>query len=82
MNGMPAPFSPLAMTLLTPSVTIGASPAAVSYSGLTPGAIGLYQVNATVPTGVPAGGAIPVVLSFTDASANKANSNIVTIAVR
>jgi uncharacterized protein (TIGR03437 family) len=45
------------------SVTIGGQNASVAYAGLTPGYAGLYQVNATVPDGVTAGSAVPVVLS-------------------
>lgn len=44
-------------TLATPIVTIGGSPAVVSFSGLAPGFVGLYQVNAEVPTAAAAGNA-------------------------
>ena len=44
-------------------VTIGGQPAAVTYAGLTPGSVGLYQVNAQVPVGLTAGDAVPVNLS-------------------
>jgi len=46
------------------TLTIGGVRAAVSFAGLTPGASGLYQVNATVPAGVPSGAAVPVVLTI------------------
>ena len=46
---------PLARTLSTPLVNIGGLPAQVSFSGLAPGFVGLYQVNVQVPAGVPAG---------------------------
>lgn len=82
MNGMPAPSSPLATTLVNPAVTIGNLSAVVMFSGLTPEAIGLYQVNAQVPAGVSSGDAVPVVISVTDASSNTASSNTVTIAVQ
>jgi len=36
---------------------------AVAFAGLTPGLTGLYQVNATVPSGVAAGNQVPVVLA-------------------
>ena len=50
---------------------------AVSFSGLAPGYIGLYQINAHVPANAPAGDVVPVVISI-----GGANSNAVTIAVQ
>jgi uncharacterized protein (TIGR03437 family) len=35
----------------------------VSFSGLTPGLVGLYQVNATVPSGLTAGNQ-PITISI------------------
>jgi len=43
------------MTMNTPTVTIGGANAPVSFSGLAPGYVGLYQVNAQVPSGLAAG---------------------------
>jgi uncharacterized protein (TIGR03437 family) len=51
------------------SVTIGGVDATVSFSGLAPGFVGLYQVNAEVPTGLGSGDR-PVVLSIAGASSN------------
>lgn len=42
-------------TVLTPEVRIGTATAAVQYSGLAPGWLGLYQVNVRIPQGLPAG---------------------------
>ena len=36
------------------SLTVGGSPANVSYAGLSPGSAGLYQINFTVPSGLAA----------------------------
>ncbi|HEY2012339.1 MAG TPA: hypothetical protein VGH38_02510 [Bryobacteraceae bacterium] len=58
-EGASAPSSPLAATVNPVTVRIGGIQAQVSFSGLTPGAVGLYQVNAVVPA-VPAGDAVPV----------------------
>ncbi len=59
VNNQPATGEPAsgsgATTKSTPSVTIGGQQAAVSFSGLAPGFAGLYQVNATVPSGLSAG---------------------------
>jgi uncharacterized protein (TIGR03437 family) len=67
----------LAPTSTTPTVTIGGLTANVSFSGLAPGFVGLYQVNALVPAGVAAGSAVPVVISM-----GGATSNTVTVAVQ
>ena len=53
--GTAGPSTPLAYTVGTPTVTIGGMQAVVSFSGLAPGLVGLYQLNVTVPAGVPAG---------------------------
>jgi len=47
----------LSRTIATPIVTIGGTGAQVSFSGLAPGFVGLYQVNARIPPNVPVGNA-------------------------
>jgi uncharacterized protein (TIGR03437 family) len=55
-SGAPAPGSPnFATTTTTPVVTIGGQAAQAIFSGLSPGFVGLYQVNVTVPPGLSAG---------------------------
>jgi uncharacterized protein (TIGR03437 family) len=44
-------------------VTIGDKSAPVAFAGLTPGFVGLYQVNTTIPAGVASGNSVPVALS-------------------
>ena len=61
--GLPAPSSPLAVAAATPSVTLGGMGLDVSYAGLVPGEVGVYQINATVPAGVPTGLEIPLTIS-------------------
>jgi uncharacterized protein (TIGR03437 family) len=51
----PTAAQPLAATLGTPTVTIGGVAAQVLFSGLTPGSIGLYQIDVVVPPNAPAG---------------------------
>jgi uncharacterized protein (TIGR03437 family) len=62
-SGEPSPSSPIAQTNETPRVTIGGVPAPVSFAGLAPGIVGLYQVNVTVPENVSPG-LVPVVISI------------------
>jgi len=52
----------------------------VTFSGLTPGDPGLYQVNAVVPSGIVTGDAVPVVISV--AGQTSPISPPVTMAVR
>ena len=57
-------------------VTVGGVNAPVRFSGLAPGFVGLYQVNAEIPISVQTGGADVVV------SINGHNSNSVRISIR
>jgi uncharacterized protein (TIGR03437 family) len=76
-SGAPAPGGPLASTVATPTVTIGGMPTTATFSGLSPGFVGLYQVNVQVLAGVAPGNAVPVVITIGGASSNTA-----TIAVQ
>ena len=53
--GVASPANPLARTVTVPEVFIGGQPATVLFSGLAPGLAGLYQVNATIPSGLKPG---------------------------
>jgi len=72
-----ATSEPLNRTVQTPTVNINGVSATIGFSGLAPGFVGLYQVNATVPPGTPAGAAVFVTLTI-----NGRVSNTVTIAVK
>ncbi len=76
-SGGAAPLSPLSHTKATVTASIDGVATPVSFAGLTPGAIGLYQVNVQVPAGVPSGDAVPLVISV-----GGIISNVVTIAIR
>jgi uncharacterized protein (TIGR03437 family) len=54
-TGNAAPTIPVANTVIAPTVTIGGISSFVSFSGLAPGFVGLYQINAQVPPGIGAG---------------------------
>jgi len=56
-------------TMATPTVTIGGTNATVSFSGLAPDFVGLYQVNVEVPKGLATGNQ-PVVIAQAGASSN------------
>lgn len=74
-SGAPSPASQLAETQLVPAVTLGGLTAPVSFSGLTPGLVGLYQVNVSVPGGLQPGNvALQIV-------AGGVSSNTATVAV-
>ncbi len=64
-------------TRVTPTVTIGGAAASVTFAGLAPGFVALYQVNAQVPTNAPTGDAIELVVRVGSVA-----SNTVTIAVQ
>ena len=50
--GVAAPSSPVATLRYPVTVLLGGVPAPVNFAGLTPGVIGIYQINATIPTGL------------------------------
>jgi uncharacterized protein (TIGR03437 family) len=61
-SGAASPSSPLAVPQAMPTLLIGAESALIRFVGLTPGLVGLYQINMTVPPDVP-NGDLPLVLS-------------------
>jgi uncharacterized protein (TIGR03437 family) len=48
-EGAASPSNPLAYLSNPASVTIDGNPAAVSFAGLAPGSVGLYQIDFQVP---------------------------------
>ncbi|MGD0299765.1 MAG: SBBP repeat-containing protein [Bryobacteraceae bacterium] len=56
-------------TMAKPVVSIGGANAAVSFSGLAPGFVGLYQINAQIPAGVKSGNQ-PVTITMGSTSSN------------
>jgi len=61
--GLAAPMDVLSLTTAQPTVTLGGKPLYLLYAGLTPGSVsGIYQINVTVPGGVPQGMSIPLTI--------------------
>lgn len=58
--GATSPFEPLARVLNPPKVTLGNVELPIYFAGLTPGLIGVYQINVIVPRAVPFGFDIPL----------------------
>jgi uncharacterized protein (TIGR03437 family) len=72
-TGDAAPLTPPINTTTTPTVTIGGVPAPqVNFSGLTPTAIGLYQINVVVPANVPTG-VQPVIVTIGGVASDPVN---------
>jgi uncharacterized protein (TIGR03437 family) len=69
--------SPLILTVTQPPVTIGGRTAQVQFSGLAPGFVGVWQINALAPADVAPGNAVDLVVT-----ASGQTSNTVTIAVQ
>jgi uncharacterized protein (TIGR03437 family) len=61
-TGTAAPSEPLAAAMVQPDVTLDGVPLIVDYAGLTPGGIGVYQINVRVPGGVTPGSRVPLTI--------------------
>jgi len=55
-----------------PIVLVGGRNATVTYAGPAPGLPGVTQVNFTIPSDAPTGGAVPVVFQLGTAASNAA----------
>jgi uncharacterized protein (TIGR03437 family) len=55
--------NPPAVVLFKPEVTLGGVSCPVTFAGLTPGQIGVYQINVNVPQGVTQGLMIPLTVT-------------------
>lgn len=54
-SGESSPVSPLAWVESKPEVSVDGQPAETIFAGLTPGAVGLYQINLRLPAGLASG---------------------------
>jgi uncharacterized protein (TIGR03437 family) len=70
-SGQPAPGAePLARPLAAPTVTIDNLPAQVAFAGMTPGGVGLFQINFIVPAAARTGVPLNVVVTQAGVAAN------------
>jgi trimeric autotransporter adhesin len=75
----PSSVSPLPQLSPLPTVTIGGSPASVSYAGPSVGSVlGLLQINCVIPAGLSANNATPIVVTIAGANTQSGS----TIAVK
>lgn len=63
-TGDPASATAISQTTQPVTVSFGGTTATATFSGLTPGLQGLYQLNITVPSGATTGSAVPVTVSI------------------
>ena len=61
-TGAAAPSNPLAAAMTQPNVTLSGMPLRVDYAGLTPGGVGVYQINVRIPGGITAGSSVPLTI--------------------
>ncbi len=61
--GDAAPVDPLAIVATLPGVTLGGVALPVSFAGLVPGQVGVYQINAYVPPGVQEAVQAPLIVT-------------------
>jgi uncharacterized protein (TIGR03437 family) len=67
-TGQPAPSNPLSTSLVQPTVTLGGVNLPVLYSGLAPGLVGVDQINVSVPSNVPTGFSVALIITEGDVS--------------
>jgi uncharacterized protein (TIGR03437 family) len=72
-TGALSPGNPPANAKLTPAITIGGVNATVTFAGLTPDSVGLAQFNVQVPSNLPGGSALPLVINFNGAASVPVN---------
>lgn len=71
--GSPASGTVISQTSSTPTVDIGGVQGEVLFAGLTPGFVGLYQINVRLPSFVPKGVQVPMTIA---AGANSTTLNV------
>jgi len=59
-DGLPAPVNPLAIAIAPPTVQLGGVNLPVTYAGLSPGQVGVGQINVVVSSNAPQGLGVPL----------------------
>jgi uncharacterized protein (TIGR03437 family) len=77
--GQPARGTPLSLVPQNVAVTIGGRPQIVSFAGLAPGFVGLYQINIRVPGDRARGDDLPVVLTVGSTASTSAAAPLTSI---
>jgi uncharacterized protein (TIGR03437 family) len=80
-QGTAAPQDRLVRLTNTIKVVVGGVEIDPLFSGLAPGAVGLYQVNAKLPPEVPTGAAVPMAVQVILPDGMVVESNAVTVAI-
>jgi uncharacterized protein (TIGR03437 family) len=75
-DGAAAGSSPLSEVTSTVTASIGGQTAAVSFAGLAPGFVGLWQVNVVVPSGLTTAGNYPLTVTVGGQTSNSANVSV------
>jgi len=61
--GIPGPNDPPLPSQVQPTVSVGGKEMGIWFAGLSPGQVGVYQIEARVPGDTPLGLEIPLVIS-------------------
>ncbi len=75
-DGAAAGSSPLSEVTSTVTASIGGQSASVSFAGLAPGFVGLWQVNVVVPSGLTTAGNFPLTVTVDGQTSNSANVSV------
>jgi uncharacterized protein (TIGR03437 family) len=75
-DGEPARSSPPSSVTSNVTATIGSQTAQVSFAGLAPDFVGLWQVNVVVPAGLTKAGDYPLIISVDGQASNAANVSV------
>ncbi len=61
--GAVSPSNPPAAAVVQPSVTLNGASLPVTFAGLAPGQIGVYEIQVNVPTSTPQGLSVPLIIA-------------------